>query len=102
MPNSVGSGQFDWAEMAANEGFTPHPELGYCFFIDAVKPALVVISNGRGNPYGHPLPYVLERYRAAGARIFRIETTISTASDNAEISTKVTPSSHTSELIPGV
>jgi competence protein ComEC len=42
-------------------------------FIAAVKPAVVVISNGRGNPYGHPVPYVLERYRAAGARIFRTD-----------------------------
>ena len=37
-----------------------------------------------------------------GARILRIETTISTAKLNAEISTKVTPSSQTSALMPGV
>jgi len=37
-----------------------------------------------------------------GARILRIETTISTAKLSAEISTKVTPSSHTSALTPGV
>ena len=37
-----------------------------------------------------------------GARIFRIETTISTASESAEISTKVTPSNQTSALTPGV
>ena len=42
-------------------------------FIDAVKPDVVVISNGRGNPYGHPVPYVLERYRTAGAQIFRTD-----------------------------
>ncbi len=42
-------------------------------FIDAVKPDVVVISNGRGNSYGHPLPYVLDRYRAAGAQIFRTD-----------------------------
>jgi len=42
-------------------------------FINAVKPAVVVISNGRANPYGHPVPYVLERYRAAGARILRTD-----------------------------
>jgi len=35
-------------------------------------------------------------------RILRIETVISIASDSAEISTKVMPSSHTSELRPGV
>ena len=37
-----------------------------------------------------------------GARILRIETTISIASDSAEISTKVMPSSQTSALMPGV
>jgi len=42
-------------------------------FLDAVQPDVVVISNGRGNPYGHPLPYVLERYRAARARILRTD-----------------------------
>lgn len=42
-------------------------------FIDAMKPDVVVISNGRGNPYGHPVPYVLERYRATGARVFRTD-----------------------------
>jgi competence protein ComEC len=38
-----------------------------------VKPDVVVISNGRGNPYGHPVPYVLERYRASGAQIVRTD-----------------------------
>jgi competence protein ComEC len=42
-------------------------------FLDAIKPAVVVISSGRGNPYGHPVPPVLERYRAAGARIYRTD-----------------------------
>jgi len=37
-----------------------------------------------------------------GARIFRTDTTISMASDSAEISTKVTPRSQTSALMPGV
>ncbi len=36
-------------------------------FINAIKPRVVVISCGRANPYGHPLPYVLERYRSVGA-----------------------------------
>jgi competence protein ComEC len=42
-------------------------------FIDAVKPDVVVIGVGRANPYGHPLPYVLDRYAAAGARVFRTD-----------------------------
>ncbi len=42
-------------------------------FIEAIKPAVVVISCGRGNPYGHPVPYVLERYRAVNAAVFRTD-----------------------------
>lgn len=42
-------------------------------FIDAVKPDVVVIGVGRANPYGHPLPYVLERYTKAGARVLRTD-----------------------------
>ncbi len=42
-------------------------------FIKAVRPAIVVISCGRGNPYGHPVPYVLDRYRDAGAEVFRTD-----------------------------
>jgi competence protein ComEC len=42
-------------------------------FIRAIKPRLVLISNGRANPYGHPVPYVLDRYRSAGAQIYRTD-----------------------------
>ncbi len=42
-------------------------------FLAAAHPALVVISAGRGNPYGHPLPYVLDRYKAVGAEVFRTD-----------------------------
>lgn len=42
-------------------------------FIDAVKPDVVVIGVGRANPYGHPVPPVLERYAAAGARVLRTD-----------------------------
>jgi competence protein ComEC len=42
-------------------------------FIRAVKPDVVLIGVGRGNPYGHPLPYVLERYRSIGARVLRTD-----------------------------
>ncbi len=42
-------------------------------FIDAIKPAVVVISCGRGNTYGHPVPYVLERYRSVNAEVFRTD-----------------------------
>jgi competence protein ComEC len=47
--------------------------------IDATHPAVVVFSAGRRNPFGHPAPAVVERYRAAGAKVF------STADDGAVI-----------------
>ena len=42
-------------------------------FLAAVRPDVVVISCGRGNPYGHPVPFVLDRYRAVGAQVFRTD-----------------------------
>jgi competence protein ComEC len=42
-------------------------------FLDAVKPHVVLISCGRGNPYGHPVPFVLDRYRATGAEVYRTD-----------------------------
>jgi len=42
-------------------------------FIDKLKPRLVLVSCGRGNPFGHPQPYVIERYKAAGAEILRTD-----------------------------
>jgi competence protein ComEC len=42
-------------------------------FIKALTPRLVLISCGRANPYGHPVSPVLDRYRAAGARVARTD-----------------------------
>ncbi|MSO61049.1 MAG: DNA internalization-related competence protein ComEC/Rec2 [Acidobacteria bacterium] len=42
-------------------------------FLDAMKPDVVVIGVGRGNSHGHPVPYVLDRYRAAGAQVLRTD-----------------------------
>jgi competence protein ComEC len=42
-------------------------------FISAIKPRLVLISCGRANPYGHPVPRVLERYHATHADVFRTD-----------------------------
>jgi competence protein ComEC len=42
-------------------------------FLAAVAPEAVVISAGKGNSYGVPHPEILERYRAAGARILRTD-----------------------------
>jgi competence protein ComEC len=42
-------------------------------WIQAVNPALALVSAGRANPYGHPAPRVLDRYRAAGVRVLRTD-----------------------------
>jgi competence protein ComEC len=46
-------------------------------FVDALHPAAVIFSAGKRNPFGHPAPAVVERYRTAGAQVF------STANDGA-------------------
>jgi competence protein ComEC len=48
-------------------------------FVEALRPAVVIVSAGRNNRFGHPAPAVLARYRAVGAKIF------STADDGAVI-----------------
>jgi competence protein ComEC len=42
-------------------------------FLEALRPDIAVISAGRGNPFGHPVASVLERYRAIGAAIYRTD-----------------------------
>jgi competence protein ComEC len=42
-------------------------------FLDAVRPAVAVVSAGAGNPYGHPSPATLERIAARGTRVFRTD-----------------------------
>jgi len=42
-------------------------------FVEAVRPALVLISVGQGNRYGFPAPSALERYGRLGARVCRTD-----------------------------
>ncbi|UCH36100.1 MAG: MBL fold metallo-hydrolase [Armatimonadota bacterium] len=42
-------------------------------FVRAVRPELAVLSVGADNPYGHPSPAVVERLRAAGAKVMRTD-----------------------------
>jgi competence protein ComEC len=47
--------------------------------IDALRPAVAIFSAGKRNPFGHPAPSVVDRYRASGAMTF------DTAEDGAVI-----------------
>jgi competence protein ComEC len=42
-------------------------------FLRALRPDIAVISAGRGNTFGHPAADVLQRYRDAGAAIYRTD-----------------------------
>ncbi len=42
-------------------------------FIEQIRPTIALIGVGRGNPYGHPVPYVLERFQRAGTEVFRTD-----------------------------
>jgi len=42
-------------------------------FVETVRPQFAVVSAGRSNHFGHPVPEVLERYRAVGAQVFRTD-----------------------------
>lgn len=42
-------------------------------FVDRLKPAVALIGVGRGNSYGHPVPYVLERFQSVGTEVFRTD-----------------------------
>jgi competence protein ComEC len=42
-------------------------------FVRALAPTVAVVSAGRGNHFGHPVPEVLQRYDEVGAQIFRTD-----------------------------
>ena len=42
-------------------------------FIDQLHPAIALIGVGRANPYGHPVPAVLERLHQTGTAVFRTD-----------------------------
>ena len=42
-------------------------------FLEVVRPAVIVVSNGRGNTFGFPHKETLERYRDSGAEVFRTD-----------------------------
>jgi competence protein ComEC len=42
-------------------------------FVNALQPRIAIASAGRSNHFGHPVPEVLDRYRAVGADVFRTD-----------------------------
>jgi competence protein ComEC len=42
-------------------------------FLNDVRPQIAVVSAGRSNHFGHPVPEVLDRYRSVGAEVFRTD-----------------------------
>jgi competence protein ComEC len=42
-------------------------------FVGALRPVVAIASAGRSNHFGHPVPEVLDRYRAVGAEVFRTD-----------------------------
>ena len=42
-------------------------------FLSRLRPAIALIGVGRGNPYGHPAPFVVGRLHDAGAEVFRTD-----------------------------
>jgi competence protein ComEC len=42
-------------------------------FVNALRPQVAVVSAGRSNHFGHPVPEVFDRYRAVGTEIFRTD-----------------------------
>ncbi|HWK09893.1 MAG TPA: ComEC/Rec2 family competence protein, partial [Vicinamibacterales bacterium] len=42
-------------------------------FVAALHPQVAIVSAGRTNHFGHPVPEVLDRYRAAGADVYRTD-----------------------------
>jgi competence protein ComEC len=42
-------------------------------FVNALQPQIAIASAGRANHFGHPVPEVLERYKAIGAETFRTD-----------------------------
>jgi competence protein ComEC len=42
-------------------------------FVDALRPHIAIVSCGRDNRYGHPVPAVLNRLHAAGSTVLRTD-----------------------------
>ena len=59
-------------------------------FIRAIAPRIAIVSAGRSNHFGHPVPEVLERYRSVGAEVFRTDQDGAVSVDSDGYSVSVT------------
>jgi competence protein ComEC len=41
--------------------------------LEGWRPTIALVSSGRGNPFGHPAPDVVERLQAVGAAVYRTD-----------------------------
>ena len=59
-------------------------------FLNAIRPAMAIISSGADNRYGHPHRATLDRLQKIGARIFRTDTdgTVCVSVENGELHTR--------------
>ena len=48
-------------------------DLGLAPVLERLKPSVAVVSVGRGNTYGHPVPSTLATLRTAGAQVLRTD-----------------------------
>ena len=58
-------------------------------WLDALRPAIAVVSCGRDNPFGHPAPAVMRRLRERDVEVFRTDQdgaiTIETDGERVEV-----------------
>jgi competence protein ComEC len=65
----AGSRPFDVLKVAHHGSGTATTDA----FLERVAPSVAIISDGWGNPYGHPSPRTVSRLAAAGAKVYRTD-----------------------------
>ena len=65
--------ELDWRSDLLKAGHHGSAASTSSAWLKEVQPKSVVVSCGRGNPYGHPAQPLLDRIRAAGAKVYRTD-----------------------------